>query len=363
MLVADEVDSAGNGVLMLHLLGRCNLRCDHCYMDGAPERTEALQVDDVVAAITGCAELGFGSLYITGGEPLLYAGLDRVLEAAAALSGVKTTLCSNGTRLTPHRARQLADLGITLNVSLDGEPAYHDAFRHRRGAFFAAERGIGLAVAAGVPVTVIATITSHNLDMLPWLFERAVALGATIFRAQPLLDLGRGSNIADARLDPAQLDTMILQLTDLANRHKDQIRCTIIGQSRRYLQVHPCAAYVCNGGGCHRRVERELKKLIVREDGTVLPESTNLDPRYSLGRLGDAPIAELVARYLDDGYDRFDRLCRAAYDELIATWPMAIVPWDQIIAARSRSEVVPPAARAVGPCGAARGLVAAMAVP
>lgn len=321
-------------------------------MEGAPDRTERLQVDDVLNAVGECAALGIGSLYVTGGEPLLYPGVERVLEAAARMKGLKTTLSTNATRLTEQTAVRCGELGIRLNVSIDGDAAYHDAFRKRRGAFATAWRGVDRAVAAGCEVSIISTITQRNLHMVPQLVDLAMEHGARTFRAQPLLKLGRGEKIGEDRLTAEQLDFLIIMVSDLANRHKPQLHCSIIGQSRRFMQAHPCAAYVCNGGGCHRRVEKEIKKIVVREDGTVLPESTNLDHTYRIGRLGDAPLADMVGRYLDRDYGRFDRLCRTAYHELIADWPMAIVPWDQIIAERSRSALPNMSPLASMPCGA-----------
>ena len=341
MLVSDEVDAAGNGALMLHLLGRCNLRCAHCYMHGAPDRREMLEIEDVVDAIGECARLGIGSLYITGGEPLLYPGIEHVLEAGAKIKGMTITLCTNATRLKERDAARFGELGLRLSISIDGDAAYHDSFRKRRGAFATAERGLKLAVAAGCEVTVISTISQRNLPLVAQLVHWAIDHGARTFRAQPLLELGRGELIRDDRLTSAQIDLLILTLSDLANRTRPFFRCGIIGQSRRFLQAHPCAAYVCNGTGCHRRVEKEIKKIVIREDGTVLPECTNLHHSYKIGLLGEAPLSEMVVRYLDHGYDRFDQLCRTAYSEMLAHWPMAVVPWDQIIAERSQHELRP----------------------
>lgn len=354
MLVSDET-GGGSGVLMLHLLGRCNLRCAHCYMDGAPDRHEALNVADVLDALGECPRLGVGSVYITGGEPLLYREIRQVLDAAARIKELKVTLCTNATRLKEREAALLAERGIQLNISIDGTPEYHDAFRKKGGAFLTAERGLKFAVAAGCEVTVISTITQRNLVMLPQLVETAINYGARALRVQPLLKLGRGEGIQNDRLTADQLNTLILALSDLANRHRDVLQCSLIGQSRRYLQAHPCAAYVCNGGGCHRRVEKEIKKLVVREDGIILPECTNLHPRYKIGTLGDAPLGDMVSHYLDDGYNRFDHLCRVAYGEMLETWPMAVVPWDQIVAERSWSELPQAAAAPVSMCGASAG--------
>ena len=62
--------------------------------------------------------------------------------------------------------------------------------------------------------------------------------------------------------------------------------------------------------GCHRRIAREIKKIVVRENGMILPEATNLDPRFAIDHITDGPLTSLVTRFLDEDYGRFDALCR-----------------------------------------------------
>ncbi|MGO9976884.1 MAG: hypothetical protein ACLP01_29615 [Solirubrobacteraceae bacterium] len=135
------------------------------------------------------------------------------------------------------------------------------------------------------------------------------------------------------------MDLMLLTLSDLSNTYREQgLTCRLNGVStRRFLKAHPCGAYVCNGVGCHRGVAKELKKLVVREDGTVLPEMTNLNHAFAMGNIRDAPLTALIAEYLEHGYDRFDHLCRTAHTEVLPNWRSTIVPWDEIVAARSHS--------------------------
>jgi Fe-coproporphyrin III synthase len=328
------------GLLMLHLLGRCNLECAHCYMEGSPRRREELPLELVLGAISESEELGIGTIVVTGGEPLLYRGVERVLEAAAAVSGAQTTLCTNGTSLTSRRAAQLRELNVRVNISIDGHPNYHDRFRNLRGAFRASERGAYAAVAVGLPLTIISSISQANLEAVDFLIDWAARLGADQFLVQPLLTLGRGAELADQCLTFAQLNRLILHLTDLANQPRySNLRCQVIGARKKFLLAHPCGAFVCNGAGCHRGVTKEIKKLIIREDGTVLPEVPTLSHRYALGNITEGTLAQLVARYFERGYDQFDRLCRAAYAEVMPAWDCVIVPWEQILSERSRNWV------------------------
>lgn len=41
--------------------------------------------------------------------------------------------------------------------------------------------------------------------------------------------------------------------------------------------------------------------------------------------------------YYKEIYEEFDRLCRSAYSEVLRSWDCVIVPWEQIIAARSET--------------------------
>jgi Fe-coproporphyrin III synthase len=335
MEFSSETGSAGSATLMLHLLGRCNLTCRHCYMDGGPTREERLPVGLVVRAVSECPQMGIGALYLTGGEPLLYREIEEVLRTAASMQ-LQLTVCTNGTLVAERHAAMLSAARARVNISVDGDEAFHDYFRNSSGAFRSTEKGIRTVVQAGIPLTIISSISQANLHLLPCVAEWAAKNGATQFRVQPLLKLGRGIEILDQCLTNGQMNHLLLELSDLANVYRATgMACSLVGVSRQFLLAHPCGAYVCNGAGCHRRVAKEIKKLVVREDGTVLPEITNLSHKFALGRIEDGTLAELVTRYFEDGYDRFDYLCRKTYEEVVATWKSAVVPWDQIVADRS----------------------------
>jgi Fe-coproporphyrin III synthase len=321
---------------MLHLLGRCNLKCRHCYMQGAPSRREQLPLERVLGAIDESDSIGIGTLYLTGGEPLLYRGLPDVLRAASRVPELKTIVCTNATLIDDRNVFLLKENNVCVNVSIDGDETFHDYFRASVGAFRAAERGVSTMVKTGLSVTIITTISQNNRHLLPFMAQWSVNVGATKLRVQPLLKLGRGLEIADQRLTSLQLNELILQLSDLSASYRHAgLECSLIGNSRRFLLAHPCGAYVCNGAGCHRRVAKEIKKVVVREDGTVLPEITNLSHEFALGNIEDGPLSTLVAKYFENGYDKFDQLCRSIYAEVLPTWKDAVVPWDQIVAERS----------------------------
>jgi cyclic pyranopterin phosphate synthase len=152
----DPLDRLGRplGVLRLSLTARCNLACPYCLPDGR-EPPGLLNQEQRLAIIAAAVALGASRLRLTGGEPLLHAGLDALIAAAAPLrapnakavsplrapnaegampaptplrvepslaSGLREiSLTSNGALLTAARARSLKAAGLDrLTLSLDG---------------------------------------------------------------------------------------------------------------------------------------------------------------------------------------------------------------------------------------------------
>jgi MoaA/NifB/PqqE/SkfB family radical SAM enzyme len=325
-----------SGALLVHLLNHCNLRCQHCYMDAAPWRDTFLPFALVFRSLGEAERLGVRTVYLTGGEPFLYPDWAAVLAFAAQQEVFQLVICTNGTRIGPVEAEQLRAGNTSINVSIDGEELYHDSFRGVPGAFRAASQGIRTVVAAGVPVTAVVTICQDNLGCLPRLAEWALEMGIERISVQPLQQVGRGAVIRQKKLTGDQMCDLFMLASDLGYAYRQRgLRFSLNYRSKSYLLAHPCAAFVCNGTRCHRKVAKEIKMLVIKEDGTVLPEIPTLNPRFALGNLREAPLVELVARYFADGYEDFQQLCRTTFNEIVPNFTSPIVPWDEIVSERS----------------------------
>jgi radical SAM protein with 4Fe4S-binding SPASM domain len=114
----------------------------------------------------------------------------------------------NGTLLTPDIARRLKDAGIQrLSISLDGATAArHDDLRAVAGAFEGALQGIAACKEAGLPFQVNTTITRENLADLPAIHELAIRLGAAAHHVFVLVPTGRGAEMADQLVTPAEYE-------------------------------------------------------------------------------------------------------------------------------------------------------------
>ena len=119
------------GVLRLSLTARCNLACPYCLPDGV-EPPGLLTLAQRLTVIEAAVALGVTSLRLTGGEPLLHAGLEELVAAVQPLrathpqgSGLREiALTSNGALLTAERANALRRAGLDrITLSLDGATA------------------------------------------------------------------------------------------------------------------------------------------------------------------------------------------------------------------------------------------------
>jgi MoaA/NifB/PqqE/SkfB family radical SAM enzyme len=160
--------------LWLYSNYHCNLRCRYCLTESAPgvSRRE-LGAGDMVESARQARALGFRSLGVTGGEPFLLPDLPEVLAELARILPV--LVLTNATLFTTRRLarmRPLAELPVTLQISLDGaEPDLNDEFRGPHN-FEKVVAAVPRLVELGIPVR-IATTGDRNT---PEQMERLCAL-------------------------------------------------------------------------------------------------------------------------------------------------------------------------------------------
>ena len=328
------------GNLLIHLLDRCNLKCKHCYLSASGDGNTMLPPALVRQTLCEAHDLGLDSVQFSGGEPLLFPDIRGLLNATRH-KGFKVSLSTNATLIDDGTADLLADVGAHVVASIDGPPQYHDSFRGKPQSFEKAAAGIERLVQRDVPVKVVTTVCRDNLSHIDWCARWANGMEIDALQFQPLERVGRGNAIESLRLTHTMLHELFIHLNDLAVKYKDAgLKISMSYQSRDYMLAHPCKAFVCNGKKCHRGVEKELKKIVIREDGVILPELVDIDRRYAIGNLYQDTLTNNICNFLKDGYRRFDRLCRHVYHQTVPNYPSPLIPWNEILSEQSRSVFV-----------------------
>ena len=201
-------------VVSWNLTYRCNLACEHCYLDagGTPQvgtenfadrselnTEECFKVIDELAAFAPeCVTI------LTGGEPLLRRDILEIVRRAAE-RGLWVVVGTNGVSITENLARRLAEAGARgLSLSLDALDAdRHDRFRMVRGAWRNTVQGAEILNRTGLPFIVQTTAGSHNMGELDAIADFAhERLGAKVWNLYFLVPTGRGQFVSD--MTPAQ---------------------------------------------------------------------------------------------------------------------------------------------------------------
>jgi len=140
--------------LRISVTDRCNLRCTYCM----PERgmtflpgPDLLTFDEIVRVASVAHSLGVDAVRLTGGEPLVRRGLDRLVGRLSGLGFTDVSLTTNGMLLAPALPALVA-AGLTrVNVSCDSLRPERFASIRRRGDLDTVLASMDAAEAAGLP--------------------------------------------------------------------------------------------------------------------------------------------------------------------------------------------------------------------
>ncbi len=216
-------------VISWNLTYRCNLACEHCYLDAGPrpqvetenfsDRSE-LTTQQCFAVIDDIVSFGPESLVIlTGGEPLLRRDILEIIRYAASRD-LWVVVGTNGVKISENLANLLKKEGVRgLAISLDALSAErHDAFRQVKGAWHNTVKGAGVLHRAGLPFIVQTTVGRHNVHELREIADFAYEkLGATVWNLYFLVPTGRGQFTSD--MSPAQYDEVLADLHAIQKKY------------------------------------------------------------------------------------------------------------------------------------------------
>lgn len=317
------------GDLQVHPTRWCQLRCRHCYTESGPDQRAALPGHLVQQAVRAAAGLGFGTLSVSGGEPLLYPGLRDVLRVGRE-SGMRTAFTTNGLGLSARRVAELAPVTDLVAVSVDGTPAAHDRMRGRTGAFGVMRSRLHHLRAAGVPFGFITTLTLHNAHELDWLIDFAVEQGARQLQVHPLDGQGRAlDELPGARPDVLELAVALLAAAATA---PPSLRVLVDVTRRDELAAHP-ASYGAALPQPGTPLGRWLPSLVVEPDGWVSPLTYGLDRTWGLGSLlaaGEDGLAGLAERWVAGPASDLVSAVAAAREQVLAAGPPLLL-WTETV--------------------------------
>jgi len=290
-------------IVHLHPTRSCNLACLHCYSDSAPQHNGALDLKSLSAALPMLRAEGYAVISLSGGEPLVYAPLQNLIDRARA-EGFRVTMITNGL-LASDRMDEVLSMLDGIAVSFDGLSAAHNRMRRRADAFDRASGALARLANKGWPVSAAISLTREAIPDLPDLADHLVNLGAKALQVRPVARAGRARTMEDSSFftesDRARLYLVVLALQqELADRVR--IHCDLAPVQGLWQQRE---AYTALLGTCAKNPEgwplaELVNPLVITETGILKPIAYDFDSSFDIASI------ETLSRDRLSEYKRLD---------------------------------------------------------
>jgi MoaA/NifB/PqqE/SkfB family radical SAM enzyme len=281
-----------------------------------------------MSVIADAAALGYRVLAVSGGEPLLYEPLPRILRAAHD-RGLATVVTTNGMLLYQrHLARIEAEVDL-IAISLDGVPASHEEMRGSPKAFAYMAKRLASLRASGIPFGFIFTLTFHNVHELDWVAAFAVEQGAKLLQIHPLEPVGRAvSTLGDALPDGRENVCALIEAARLRELYGERIDIQVDLATLPAVQEQPHKIFACASAVCGESTIADLIAPIVLEtSGTVAPLQYGFPRAWCMGNVKDAPLRDLAVAWTVSHFGLFQILCREVRETILAHPEEPVLNW------------------------------------
>lgn len=320
-----------SATLQLHPTLRCNLSCVHCYSSSGPTAATEMDADALIRTMADAAELGFRKVAVSGGEPLVYRPLRRLL-AAARDHGMLATVTTNGMLLTERRLDDLGPVIDFLAVSVDGWPDAHNLMRGSPRAFSTMQGRLEALRERGVPFGFIFTLTRTNADQIAWIAQFAEQSGARAVQIHPLTMTGRaGSGLRGMAPDGQELFAAVCEAARLRRVHPD-IAFQVDAVTRSQLVEHP-TAFVPDEA---TSFPRAVPTLVVDADGVIRPLTYDIADWLHLGNVEDGRLSRLAAQWMAIRYRDYRDVLQRTHAAVLQDDSVIASYWFDAVAAQSQ---------------------------
>ena len=281
----------------------CNLRCVHCYSDSmAMQYPGELTWEQMKNVVDDLAAYQVPSLLLSGGEPMIHPRFFDLVDLATE-KGLKLTISTNGTLITPEKAALLKAANVAyVGISLDGIGKIHDEFRRKEGAFDAAVCGFKNCHDVDQKTGLRLTLTRHNVENINQILDFIEEKEIKRVCFYHLVPAGRGSAMQVLAAEEARhaIDTLISRVESWHKQGIDRELLTVTQPADgAYLLVrmenenHPNLAEArrllsWNGGGANSS-GRGIANIDTQ--GNVHPDQFWQD--ITLGNVKRMPFSEI----------------------------------------------------------------------
>jgi len=195
--------------VFFHILTRCNLRCQHCYINPDEHGKEILSLETIKRWLKALSsEKKASNLILIGGEPTLHPELHLCIKAARRMGYGSITVDTNGfffNRILETITPEELDY---FSIGLDGSCSEVNDIVRGKGSYKRCIAGIKDALKKGFNLSVIYTVSQlnlHDLKNMPGLLK---GLGVNRFFIQVIGIRGRSAREKTRKLQLTRREWM-----------------------------------------------------------------------------------------------------------------------------------------------------------
>jgi radical SAM protein with 4Fe4S-binding SPASM domain len=294
----------GVGEVLWLITGRCDLKCDYCYL-GDTYRNFELPEKDITWIARLLGELSVPVVFISGGEPLLYKKLNTVIKSLRDYGVRLIVISTNGLLIDGRKAKKLSRLDIDfIAISLHGRKKLHNNLVGY-DVYDKIVEAIRVCHEEGLKVCIKTLITRQNTGETTWLSEFIIR---NDLEAWYICDLvPRGYAKTENKTCNEVWEKIIRQLVDLVRAHDILVDvgahpstqpyiCRLLGLDPSRVRSKGCPA----GHGF----------IAVAPDGTITPCNFVLD--YKIAKITRSMKPSALLETLEAGLHEMEREMNSA---------------------------------------------------
>jgi MoaA/NifB/PqqE/SkfB family radical SAM enzyme len=230
--------------LAIYLTNKCNLRCKHCFIEGAPQNDDFLNWKQIQTALKHFITKDFKHIEITGGESCLSPYFFPTIKEAKA-RGYTVGVSTNGTnnhifeKITPQTVDK-------VTFSLDGATASTNDNLRGRGVFERCLQNVKNCVSAGFRVEVVFTVHHYNIDEIPQIIKLLDDIGVNRLSFNFINNTGTANFNQDFLINPKQWIDARKTITAHSKTKKLELRYPLLFVTKsEFEQIKKDTDYRC----------------------------------------------------------------------------------------------------------------------
>jgi len=289
------------GVVWLHPVGRCNLRCPYCYFDPKEADNVTLSVKQLKPLLDYLTKYNENNesirLIISGGEPMLKPELiiDILKETRSRKCFSSITLLSNGTVGNEKQWTEAMKLVDGVQISLDGATAETNDLLRSKGSFDKTIATVKmLKKITDKMISIAFTVTNYNCHEMCEMVALCDNLPVDHLQFGEFTPVGRGDKHRELQIGHSLMKEQMPEILKAQRNIKKQKTTPEIDKKQMNISFTSSCFPVIARGGIKKNCGMGLGAISIANDGNVYPCASLFVKEFSLGNIATDDIEEIL---------------------------------------------------------------------